>query len=232
MIPAGAFRLRWQGRVVETVAQPMLITTFFKGLAVGIVIAVPVGPVGILSVRRCLFEGPLYGFVSGLGAAAADATFAAIAALGLTFLRDWLLTYEDWFGLAGGVFLLGFGVKALFYPARKPEPLAGEALLGTFASSYALTIANPITLLSFAAIFARVGAGAVTDIGDAAVLVGGVFTGSLLWWLGLSFGIAGLRNSAGEVVMRWLNRISGTILLSSGVGLLILAARGLATTMP
>jgi len=211
----------------------MLLITLLKGVAVGIVIALPCGPVGVLCVRRCLFEGPLFGFVSGLGAAVADATFGGIAALGLTFLRDWLLSYEDWFGLAGGLFLLGFGIKALFlYRAPVPEPLAGERLLGAMASSYALTIANPITLLSFAAIFARVGAGAATGLAGAAVLVGGVFLGSLLWWLGLSFGIAHLRNMAGETVMWWLNHISGAILLSSGIGLLLLAARELATAMP
>ncbi len=206
----------------------MLLVIILKGIAVGIVIALPVGPVGVLCVRRCLFEGPLYGFASGLGAAMADTSLGLIAALGLTYLRDWLLDYEDWFGLAGGLFLLGFGVKSLFMVrAREPEPLAGEALLGAFASTYALTIANPITLLSFAAIFAKVGADAVTGFAEASVLVGGVFLGSLLWWLGLSFGIAGVRHLAGDVVMLWLNRISGGILLSSGVALLILAARGL-----
>ena len=208
----------------------MLVITLLKGVAVGIVIALPAGPVGVLCVRRCLFEGQLFGFVSGLGAAVADATFGAIAALGLTFLRDWLLQHQNWFALAGGIFLLGFGVKALFlYRAGNPEPLAGEALFGAFASCYALTIANPITLLSFAAIFATVGAGAVSDFGDASILVGGVFLGSLLWWLGLSFGIAHLRNFAGDLVMLWLNRISGVILLSSGIGLVIIAAHGLAT---
>ncbi|HKT18135.1 MAG TPA: LysE family transporter [Stellaceae bacterium] len=207
----------------------MIVVTLIKGIAVGIVIALPVGPVGVLCVRRCLFEGAMLGFVSGLGAACADATLGAIAALGLTFLRDWLLDYQDWFGAAGGLFLLGFGVKALFIVrAREPEPLAGEAVLGAFASTYALTIANPITLLSFAAIFAKVGADAVTGLGGASVLVGGVFLGSLLWWLGLSFGLASLRNLAGEIVMLWLNRISGGILLSSGIGLLIVATRGLA----
>lgn len=206
----------------------MLITILLKGIAIGIVIALPVGPVGVLCVRRCLFEGAIFGLVSGLGAAVADASFGAIAALGLTFVRDWLLNYEDWFGLAGGVFLVTFGVKALFmHRPREPEPLAGEALFGAFASTYALTIANPITLLSFAAIFANIGAEAVTGVGPASVLVGGVFLGSLLWWLGLCFGIAALRNLAGEVVMLWLNRISGAILLLSGVGLLIVATRGL-----
>ncbi len=210
----------------------MLLIVLLKGIAVGIVIALPVGPVGVLCVRRCLFEGPLYGLASGLGAAVADATFGAIAALGLTFLRDWLLRYEDWFGLAGGVFLLAFGIKALFmYRAREPEPLAGEKIFGAFASTFALTIANPITLLSLAAIFAKVGAESVTGLLGAAVLVGGVFAGSLLWWLGLSFGILGLRNLAGERVMLWLNRISGAILLSSGAGLLIAASRGLVAAL-
>lgn len=206
----------------------MLLIVFLKGLVVGVVIALPVGPVGVLCVRRCLFEGPRYGLVSGLGAAVADTTFGAIAALGLTFLRDWLLHYEDWFGLGGGIFLLGFGLRALFL-ARPPapEPLDGEKLLGAFASTFALTITNPITLLSLAAIFAKVGADAVTGWLGASLLVGGVFAGSLLWWLGLSFAILAVRNLAGETVMLWLNRVSGAILLSSGAGLLIVAMRGL-----
>ena len=206
----------------------MLLLILAKGIVVGIVIALPVGPVGVLCVRRCLFEGARYGFVSGLGAATADAAFGAIAGFGLTFLRDWLLDNQDWFGLAGGVFLLIFGVKALFLGhEREPEPLGGERLLGTFASTFALTIANPITILSFAVIFAKVGADAIAGMGDVSVLVGGVFLGSLLWWLGLSFGIASVRHMAGDIVMLWLNRVSGAILLSSGGGLLVLALRGL-----
>ncbi|HVA14306.1 MAG TPA: LysE family transporter [Stellaceae bacterium] len=206
----------------------MLLLILVKGIVVGIVIALPVGPVGVLCVRRCLFEGARYGFVSGLGAAAADASFGAIAGFGLTYLRDWLLGYQDWFGLAGGLFLLAFGIKALFMGRpREPEPLGGEHLLGAFASTFALTIANPITLLSFAMIFAKVGAGATAGIGDISVLVAGVFAGSLLWWLSLSFGIASVRHMAGNIVMLWINRVSGAILLSSGGGLLVLAVQGL-----
>lgn len=206
----------------------MLFVTLVKGIIVGIVIALPVGPVGVLCVRRCLFEGARYGFVSGIGAATADASLGAIAGFGLTFVRDWLIDYQDWFGLAGGVFLLGFGLKALFRGhAREPEPLGGERLLGAFASTFALTIANPITLVSFAVIFAKVGASATAGFGDVLVLVLGVFCGSLLWWLGLSFGIASVRHMAGEIVMMWLNRVSGAILLSSGGGLLVIALRGL-----
>ena len=123
----------------------MLILTLFKGVAVGIVIALPVGPVGLLCVRRTLFEGIAFGLVSGLGAAVADTVFGAIAGFGLTFVRDDILAYRDWLGAAGGVFLVYIGCRALFMQgaADAPEPLAGEALLGAFASAFASPSPTP-----------------------------------------------------------------------------------------
>src|SRR5580692_4858209 len=111
----------------------MVLLLLAKGMIVGIVIALPVGPVGVLCVRRCLFEGARFGLAAGFGAATADAGFATIAGFGLTYLRDWLLHYQDWFGLAGGIFLLIFGVRALFmtHPGE-PEPLSDERLIGAF----------------------------------------------------------------------------------------------------
>jgi threonine/homoserine/homoserine lactone efflux protein len=207
----------------------MLILTLFQGIAVGIVIALPVGPVGVLCVRRTLFEGLALGLVSGLGAACADAIFAVIAGFGLTFVRDWLLRYEDWLSAGGGVFLLYLGIGALMKRrAGEPEPLAGEALFGSFASAFALTITNPITILAFAAIFARVGSDAITSYAGISVLVGGVFLGSAVWWLGLSLGISGLRRRTGHFTMGWINRISGAILTLSGAALLISAILSLA----
>jgi threonine/homoserine/homoserine lactone efflux protein len=201
-----------------------LLFDLLKGVAVGIVIALPVGPVGVLCVRRTLFEGPSFGFVSGLGAATADTVFGIIAGFGLTIVRDFLLGYQDWFGAAGGLFLIAVGVKALVTRGDiEPEPVEDEALFGAYASTFALTITNPITILAFAGIFAKVGVGEAIGYLDTALLVGGVFLGSLLWWLGLSFGIAGLRRAAGAVRLVWLNRISGGILTLSGLGLLTAA---------
>lgn len=198
-----------------------LIFDLLKGIAVGIVIALPVGPVGVLCVRRTLFQGPSFGFISGLGAATADTIFGIIAGFGLTFVRDFLLGYQDWFGAAGGVFLLYVGVKALLEGGEaEPEPVEEEALFAAYASTFALTITNPITILAFAAIFARVGVSEEAGFLDTGLLVAGVFCGSLLWWLGLSFGIAWLRRVAGRVRLAWLNRISGGILTLSGLGLL------------
>lgn len=199
----------------------MLLIALVKGIAVGIVIALPVGPVGVLCVRRTLFEGPTYGFVSGLGAATADTVFAIIAGFGVTIVRDFLLRYQDWFGAAGGLFLLYVGIKALVEANdAEPEPLEGEAHLAAFVSTFALTITNPITILAFAGIFAKVGVSGQGDLLEMAILVGGVFLGSLLWWLVLSFGIAGLRRVLGSIRLKWINRISGAILTVSGLGLL------------
>jgi threonine/homoserine/homoserine lactone efflux protein len=206
----------------------MLLVTLVKGVAVGIVIALPVGPVGVLCVRRTLFEGPSFGFVSGLGAATADTIFGVIAGFGLTFIRDWLLGYQDWLGAAGGLFLLFVGAKALaIRHVPEPEPLDGEALLGAYGSSFALTITNPVTILAFAAIFAKIGSPEGAGLATTAVLVDGVFLGSLLWWLGLSFGLAWLRRAVGGFSLKWLNRISGGILAVSGAALLVVACLGL-----
>jgi threonine/homoserine/homoserine lactone efflux protein len=206
----------------------MLLIALLKGIAVGIVIALPVGPVGVLCVRRTLFEGPSYGFVSGLGAATADMIFGVIAGFGLTIVRDFMLRYQDWFGAAGGVFLIAVGIKA-FTKANdaEPEPVDGEAHFTAYVSTFALTITNPITILAFAGIFAKVGISQGAGFLDTGALIGGVFLGSLLWWLGLSFGIAGLRRRAGMVRLTWLNRISGAILTLSGLGLLGAALRAL-----
>ncbi len=206
-----------------------LFFDLLKGIAVGIVIALPVGPVGVLCVRRTLFQGPSFGFISGLGAATADTVFGIIAGFGLTFVRDFLLGYQDWFGAAGGVFLLYVGVKALLQGGEaEPEPVEEEALVAAYASTFALTITNPVTILAFAAIFARVGVSEGAGFLDTGLLVAGVFCGSLIWWLGLSFGIAWLRRVVGRVRLAWLNRISGAILTLSGLGLIGAALLALA----
>jgi threonine/homoserine/homoserine lactone efflux protein len=198
----------------------MLMITFLKGIALGIVIALPVGPVGVLCVRRTLFEGLTIGLASGLGAAVADTIFGIIAGFGLTVLRDWMLAYQDWFGAGGGAFLLFLGARALTADKGEPEPLADEARFGAFASAFALTITNPITILAFAACFAFAGVTAGAPNLSIVLLVSGVFVGSALWWLGLGLGVTGLKRRTGHVGLGWLNLTSGAILSLSGVGLL------------
>ncbi|MBV9521828.1 MAG: LysE family transporter [Alphaproteobacteria bacterium] len=201
----------------------MLFVFFLKGIAVGAVIAVPVGPVGVLCVRRTIFEGRLFGFLSGLGAASADTFFGIIAGFGLTVIADTLLDYQGWLRGTGGVFLVYLGLTALRKRVKaieKPEKNA-ENLFGAYLSTFVLTITNPVTILAFLGIFAAVGfTGEEATLASAATLVGGVLCGSLLWWLGLSLGAGLFRKSFREIHLLWLNRGSGALLTLSGIGLL------------
>jgi threonine/homoserine/homoserine lactone efflux protein len=210
----------------------VLLAFFLKGIAVGLVIAVPVGPVGVLCVRRTIFDGRLAGLVSGLGAATADAVFGLIAAFGLTFVSDWLLGYEDWLRAIGGCYLVYLGGHSVLGPppVKPVVPRAAENLLRDFVSTFALTLTNPVTTLAFLGVFAAVGlAGEEATFGRAAVLVGGVWAGSLLWWLGLTLGAGLLFGTAEPRRLSWINRGSGLILLLCGAALLAsFAARRLA----
>ncbi|MBO0735044.1 MAG: LysE family transporter [Alphaproteobacteria bacterium] len=203
----------------------MLLVFLLKGIAVGIVIAVPVGPVGVLCVRRTIFQGTVAGFASGLGASTADALFGFIAAFGLTFVSDWLMGYQYWLRIFGGCYLLYVGGCALLVKPQVRTNLEAESenLFRHFLSTFALTLTNPITILAFLGIFAAVGlTGNEATFGRAAILVLGVWLGSLVWWLALSFGL-GLffLRSLGPRHLVWINRSSGTILFLSGAGLLL-----------
>lgn len=200
----------------------MIFAFFLKGIVVGIVIAVPVGPVGVLCMRRTIFDGKLAGLVSGLGAATADAFFGVIAGFGLTVVADWLLGYQDWLRLAAAGFLFYVGGSAILAePPISAPPRTRETLLADYASTFALTISNPVTLLAFLAIFAAVGLGGKeATLGRAAMLVLGVWVGSLLWWLALSLGAGSFFRSFERRHLLWINRGSGGILLLSGAALL------------
>src|SRR5947209_13358862 len=166
----------------------MDLSVFARGFGLGFSIAAVLGPIGVLCLRRALVSGFRLGFVSGLGAATADATYAAVAAFGVSAVATLLVDQRFWFRLIGGVFLLYLGQAAM--PA--PVVLAGTGafsgrLLGAYASTLGLTLSNPMTILSFGAIFAGLGFGAL-EAGSpvaAVALVAGVFGGSAAWWLGL-----------------------------------------------
>ncbi len=201
----------------------MLLSFLLKGMLVGLIIAVPAGPVGVLCIRRTIFHGRLAGFLSGMGAATADAVFGIVAGFGLTVISDWLLDWQGWLRLAGAVLLLYIGASAFF-----TDPLAGassqrdpDGLLADYASTFLLTITNPVTILAFLAIFAGIGfAGDEATLGRAAILVLGVWLGSLLWWGALALGAGSLRLSFQRHHLVWINRGSGGILLASGIALL------------
>jgi len=201
----------------------MLLAFFLKGIVVGVVIAVPVGPVGVMCVRRTILEGKLSGFASGLGAATADAVFGVIAGFGLTAVSDWLIDYQQWLRVVGGCYLLYIGGSA--FAAEPPRELESgndpEGLLRDFFSTFVLAVTNPITVLAFLGIFAAIGLGGTqATFGHAAILVLGVWIGSLLWWLMLSFGVGHVRHSIEPRHFAWISRGSGAILFLSGAALI------------
>jgi len=200
---------------------------FLRGLVIGFSIAAPVGPIGVLCIRRTLADGRLAGLVSGLGAATADAFYGSLAGFGLTLISNFLVSQQRWLRLVGGLFLLYLGIKTfLSAPASNPGQvikMSSRGLWGAYLSTLLLTLTNPLTILSFAAIFA--GLGLVETGGDmlsAGTLVLGVFCGSASWWLLLSGGVSLLRKRVTPAMLRWVNRIAGVVILGFGVVALVM----------
>ncbi len=195
------------------------LTIFLRGFIIGLSIAAPVGPIGVLCIRRTLAEGRLNGFLSGLGAATADMLYGAVAAFGLTFITDLLVGQANWLRLVGGAFLLFIGIHTFIAkPADHAAQASQNGVFGAYLSTFLLTITNPMTILSFIAIFAGLRLGESNgDYVSAAFMVLGVFLGSATWWLGLSFGVGLLREKFTPAWMVWVNRVSGLVITTFGM---------------
>lgn len=195
-----------------------LFGTLLRGGVIGLAIAAPVGPIGLLCIRRTISDGRLAGLVSGLGAATADALYGGVAAFGLTSISEVLAERAFLLRIIGGVFLIYLGVRTFL----KPPPEHGEEipppgnLALMYASTFLLTMTNPTTILSFAAVFAGLGLNGTAGLAGASTLVMGVFLGSALWWLFLSAGIGfvGGRISSGGAW--WIQNVSGCVLFGFG----------------
>jgi threonine/homoserine/homoserine lactone efflux protein len=194
-----------------------------KGLILGFCIAAPVGPIGLLCIRRSLAHGRMSGLASGLGAATADACYGSIGAFGLTAVSNVLIGHKVWLNLLGGLFLCYLGAR-IFTSKSAGQSAKAEhkGLVADYLSTVFLTITNPTTIIMFIGAFA--GLGLVNRGGDytsASMLVAGVFLGSALWWLVLSSSVGLLGKRMNDSLMSLVNRASGAIIL--GFGLLALA---------
>ena len=195
---------------------------WLSGLLIGFSIAAPVGPIGVLCIKRTLNEGRLVGLATGLGAATADALYGLVAGLGLTSVSSLLVEQQGWLRFFGGLFLLYLGIKA--FVSRPPDGAALAMLRSlpwVYASTFLLTISNPMTILSFVAVFAGIGVTVGGSYGAVTVLVLAVFLGSAAWWL-LLVGIVGsVRIRLASETLRWVNRASGVIIGAFGVVALV-----------
>lgn len=197
----------------------MSITLLLQGILMGLVVAVPVGPLGLLCINRSLAMGPTYGLFSGLGVATADALAAAIAALSIALVSGFLIEYQLILRLFGGAFLCYFG-----YTIYRTEPVTQapikdiNGLFGAYATTFLLTFSNPVTILSFVAIYAGWHVPSLAgQYVAAATLTIGVFIGSALWWVALFLGLEAFHEKFNLRFLFWVHRVSGVIIAALGV---------------
>lgn len=205
----------------------MDLSLVLRGFVIGLSLAAPVGPIGVLTIRRTLAHGRLTGFVSGLGTATADGLYGLIGALGLTAVTTLLTGNAFWLKLIGGLFLCYLGVQTLrAKPAVNPaQAQSRQGLVGAYVSAFLLTLTNPMTILAFVAIFASLLAGDAqmkgADTSSLILIVLGVFLGSSAWWLILSTLTSLLRNRLNPQSMRWVNIASGCVIATFGLAAII-----------
>lgn len=186
-----------------------------KGLILGISIAAPVGPIGILCIRRTLARGMWIGFISGAGAATADAIYGSIAAFGISVVATFLFEHRAFLQIVGGIFLFYLGCKTFrAKPILTEVNEIGEGRIGAYVSTLFLTLTNPLTIISFMAVFAGIGG---NGFEKSFYIVIGVFFGSMLWWFILSGIVSLVRRNFTTRHIKVVNRVSGTIITVFGV---------------
>ncbi len=189
-----------------------------KGLIIGFAMAIPIGPVGVMCIRKTLAEGHSRGLIIGLGAATADALYGSLAAFGLTFVSDLIADNEFWVRLIGGALLLFLGIRTFRAKRKDPiMPFDNKGFWGSYVSAFVIAVTNPVTVFAFIAVFAAFGLGHKLNVFSAGILVFGVFAGSGLWFLTLGFVATFFRKKLDSAGLRWVNKIAGVLIIISGV---------------
>src|SRR6185369_12636953 len=189
-----------------------------RGLIIGFTIAAAVGPITLLVIRRTIAHGGRYGFASGLGVAAADATYAGVAAFGLTAITSILVSGHLLLGIIGGAIIAVMGVRTIVSrPAGPAADAERPGLAGAFLSIYALTMTNPLTIVLYAGVFAGIGLVAGSSFVDAAVITLAAWLGSAAWWVVLCSIVGWARGRISTTALLWVNRISGAALVVFGI---------------
>jgi threonine/homoserine/homoserine lactone efflux protein len=208
-----------------------MLEIFLKGLGIGVAVAAPVGPIGLLCIKRTLARGWATGFATGLGVASADATYGLMVAAGLA-VTGLLVAYATPMQIGGGLMIAGLGLMSLrsFFKGhagdRPAEMAARGGLGGAFATGYALTLSNPMTILAFTALVAGLGAAAASQAAAPYLLVAGVFAGSASWWAILTTAATLARSRLTPAVTRWLDLVSGLVLVAWGLRIVLAAVSG------
>ncbi len=207
----------------------MVLELLIKGFVVGFIMAIPIGPVGLLCTQRTLSHGRMHGLISGLGAATSDVIYASIAAFGLTMVSNFLIAQSMWFRLFGGAFLFLLGIKIfLARPAKSGSFVEKLRHFSNYTSTLVITLSNPMSILVSAGMFAGLGLVSIgADWTKAIQVVAGVFFGSMFWWIALSLFVGIFHKKAGDETMVLLARVFGTIISCLGIIVIIIAIAGI-----
>lgn len=194
------------------------VEIILKGLLVGLIVSAPMGPIGVLCVQKTINKGRLQGFISGLGAATADTTYAVLATFGVTFITDFLSNNQLFFQIAGVIVLLFLGFKMLLknpiqeYRYYRTPKRTG--IIGDYISVFFLTVSNPLTIIFFGVAFSMLGLmGDESTLRNGITLVWSIFAGAVLWWFTLTYVIDIFRKHFRLRSIVWLNRISGIAII-------------------
>lgn len=195
------------------------VELFMRMLVIGVVVAAPVGAMGVLCIQRVLAHGWGAGLATGAGIATADGLYAALAAFGVSAVSRWMVDAQAPLRIVGGLLLLWLAWRAVRTPPVHEAAAAVDSprRSALYASAVGLTLTNPVTIVAFAAIFASAGLVAQPGAGSALVATLGVALGSLAWWIALSTGVWAVRRMVSDRAMVWVNRVSGAILGAFGV---------------
>lgn len=196
----------------------MNFALFLKGIFMGLALAAPVGPIGLLCIQRTLNEGRIAGFFSGLGATVADMIYGCLAGFGMTFVSSFLVSHQQWLRLIGGAVICYLGLKILLSkPTNQAAASSGSGLFKAFLSTLFLMLSNPLTIAVFMTLFAGMGATSTNgNYFSVAALVCGIALGSALWWMLLCGGVSLLRNKLTIPRMQWINRVAGIVITGFG----------------
>jgi len=198
----------------------MIFVLLIKGIIVGLLASIPLGPIGIICIQRTINKGKLSGFLSGMGAASADTVFAAIAGFSLSFIISFIQEQQVLFQAVGGLIVFGLGIK-IFYtnPVKqlRRHKRKQNNLLEDYLSVLLVTITNPLAVFLFIALFASLG---VVVEGEnillSLVATSGVFIGAILWWYILTTLVNIFRDKFRLKQLWWINKLSGAVIFTLG----------------
>ncbi len=202
------------------------LNLLIRGVIAGLVIAAPVGPVNVFCIRRTIAQGWKAGVIAGLGAAAADTLYGAIAGFSISFVIDLLIREMFWVRLCGGILLAGIGLSYVLRAPQRLEPRKNATPKSGLTPALLLTLTNPTTVLSFLAVLAALRMDARRPWWQTVFLVAGIFCGSMAWWITLSAAVNHFRGKFDDRLMLWMSRIAGVAIAGFGIAALIVSRKG------